>query len=172
MLYHQLAYQSVIQSYAWLPTAIICSIGLIKYLVCYFGWRATAGRNRCLISLVSNRSINQSINNIIKIKTKMLFQFCTSLLFLIVIQCGLAGWTLVFRQDLHLESRGFVYQSFNQFIDSGQITDQNHVWNRMQADVRMRRRWECVERERAFVNSSLISFPVEMLRRPWNCRLQ
>lgn len=86
----------------------------------------------------------------------MLFQFCTSLLFLIVIQCGLAGWTLVFRQDLHLESRGFVYQSFNQFIDSGQITDQNHVWNRMQADVRMSRRWECVER--AFVNPILISF--------------
>lgn len=34
-----------------------------------------------------------------------------------------------------MESRGYVYRSFNEFIDSGLITDQNHVWNRMQGSV-------------------------------------
>lgn len=53
VLYQQLSYQSVIHSLSWVPTAVICGIGLVKYLVCYFGWRATAGRNKCLISLVS-----------------------------------------------------------------------------------------------------------------------
>lgn len=40
------------------------------------------------------------------------------------------------RQDLHLDARGFVYQSFNQFVDGGHIADQDHIWNRMQSDVR------------------------------------
>ena len=67
MLYHQLAYQPVIQSYAWVPTAVIVGIGLAKYLICYFGWRATAHRNRCLISLVSGYHLNLFFINILMI---------------------------------------------------------------------------------------------------------
>lgn len=54
---------------------------------------------------------------------------------MIIMQVGVAVWTVMLRQDIHLESRGFVYQSFNEFIDGGQITDQNHMWNRIQGDV-------------------------------------
>lgn len=72
----------------------------------------------------------------LRVIMSIFLQFCTGLLFLIAIQIGLAAWTLILRQDVHSESRGFVYRSFNEFIDSGLITDQNHVWNRMQSDVR------------------------------------
>lgn len=65
------------------------------------------------------------------------FQFTTSLLILIMVQIALAVWALIFRQEVHLDSRGYVYQSFNAFIESGQITDQNHIWNRMQGEVRI-----------------------------------
>lgn len=87
-----------------------------------------------------------------------------------MIQIGLAVWALIFRQDVHLESRSSVYQSFNAFIDSGQITDQNHVWNRMQGDVSVKFDFS----NRCFVTwwSPSSSFAVEMLWRPRNRRFQ
>lgn len=54
---------------------------------------------------------------------------------LIVVQLLLAGYVLVLRRDIHLQSRNKAYKSFIEYMDSGQISDQNHVWNRLQADV-------------------------------------
>jgi len=108
LVWLHLRYTPVLDSQFFKPALFLLLLGPIVFVLCWFGWNATAKKNRVHLGL-----------------------FTVGLVLVIILQFIIIGWTISMRESLPNTAEFTVNNAFNSFL-----RDQSkELWDRIQSEV-------------------------------------